>query len=199
MSISVTSARTAIYLLPYINHTVTVAVQLKQEAGSGHGYPAIPCRDNATITTNYSCRISGRRNHSWPAGSACVLTAGRDVLGDRRVLLSGPAARWVCTGECRQGLVRVAHGARPGVRGSLRGRRGAGGRVPTAVAPAWVWAARCSAPEPSGDNRTCVPAKRELPSDRGVPGRGATRPIAPYRAINYSAEVRIREDGATGC
>ena len=34
MSISVTSARTAIYLLPYINHSVTVAVQLKQEAGA---------------------------------------------------------------------------------------------------------------------------------------------------------------------
>ena len=57
MSISVTSAWTAIYLLPYINHTVTVAVQLKQEAGSGHCYPAIPRRDNTTITTNYSYRI----------------------------------------------------------------------------------------------------------------------------------------------
>jgi hypothetical protein len=57
MSISVTSAWTAIYLQPYINHSVTVAVQLKQEAGSGHCYPAIPRRDNTTITTNYSCRI----------------------------------------------------------------------------------------------------------------------------------------------
>ena len=57
MSISVTSAWTAIYVQPYINHSVTVAVQLKQETGSGHGYPAIPCRDNTTITTNYGCRI----------------------------------------------------------------------------------------------------------------------------------------------
>jgi hypothetical protein len=57
MSISVTSAWTAIYLQPYINHSVTVAVQLKQEAGSGHCYPAIPRRDNTTITTNYSYRI----------------------------------------------------------------------------------------------------------------------------------------------
>ena len=39
MSISVTSARTAIYLLPYINHSVTVAVQLKQEAGSATVIP----------------------------------------------------------------------------------------------------------------------------------------------------------------
>ena len=51
MPISVTSARTAIYLQPYINHTATVTVQLRQQAGPGHGYPAIPCRDNTTITT----------------------------------------------------------------------------------------------------------------------------------------------------
>ena len=33
----------------------------------------------------------------------------------------------------------------------------------------------------------------------GVHVGGATRPIAPFDAINYSAEVRIREDGVTGC
>ena len=59
MSISVTSAWTAIYLLPYINHSVTVAVQLKQEAGSGHGYPAIPCRDN-TMISRVGCTARSR-------------------------------------------------------------------------------------------------------------------------------------------
>jgi hypothetical protein len=36
-----------------------------------------------------------------------------------------------------------------------------------------------------------APAGRESLSDGGVPGRGPTQPIAPYRAINYSAEVSL--------
>jgi hypothetical protein len=38
---------------------------------------------------------------------------------------------------------------------------------------------------------TGTSAGRESLSDGGVPGRGPTRPIAPYRAINYSAEVSL--------
>jgi hypothetical protein len=40
---------------------------------------------------------------------------------------------------------------------------------------------------------TSASAGRESLSDEGVPGRGPTRPIAPYHAINYSAEVSLRE------
>ena len=41
---------------------------------------------------------------------------------------------------------------------------------------------------------TCATGKRPVCLTlMGVHVRGPTRPIAPYRAINYSAEVRIRE------
>ena len=32
----------------------------------------------------------------------------------------------------------------------------------------------------------------------GVHVGGPTQPIAPYRAMNYSTEIRISEDGASG-
>src|SRR6266566_9529700 len=35
------------------------------------------------------------------------------------------------------------------------------------------------------------PQDESCPSDGGVPGRGPTQPIAPYRAINCSAEVSL--------
>jgi hypothetical protein len=41
-------------------------------------------------------------------------------------------------------------------------------------------------------------AEGESLSDGGVPGRGPAQPIAPYHAINYSAEVGISEDGVDG-
>jgi hypothetical protein len=40
---------------------------------------------------------------------------------------------------------------------------------------------------------TSASAGRESLSDGGVPGRGPTQPIAPYNAINYSAEVSLKE------
>jgi len=40
---------------------------------------------------------------------------------------------------------------------------------------------------------TSASARRESLSDGGVPGREPTQPIAPYHAINYSAEVSLQE------
>src|ERR1700733_10967696 len=39
---------------------------------------------------------------------------------------------------------------------------------------------------------TSASAGRESLSDGGVPGRGPTQPIAPYRPIRHSAELSIR-------
>jgi hypothetical protein len=36
-----------------------------------------------------------------------------------------------------------------------------------------------------------VPGRCGSLSDGGVPGKGPTRPVAPYGAVNYSAEVRL--------
>ena len=74
---------------------------------------------------------------------------------------------------------------RAGEPAAVRGRPGSGQRG-------------TATPGPPGDAGARAPAKRESLPDGGVPGRGPTQPIAPYGAINYSAEVSISEDGING-
>ena len=156
----------------------------------GRPGPDVQARGSALFVPLW---LSGRRTWSWPAGSACVLTAG--------------GACWVTAASCcpalRHGgsVAGSVAGARFGsreaqarVRGSLRGRRGRPeGRVPTAVA-----AARCSAPEPSGDDRTCVPQSGSRLQMEGVQAEDRHAPLPPYCAISYSAEVSIWEGSVPG-
>jgi len=68
----------------------------------------------------------------------------------------------------------------------------------------WTWTCRPPAVDPALRRRcgrgsnipvTSPSAGRESLSDGGVPGRGPTQPIAPYRPMRHSAELSIREDG----
>jgi hypothetical protein len=154
-----------------------------------HG-PDVQARGSASFVPPW---LSGRRNHSWPAGSACLLTAGPGVLGDRRILLPGPAAWWVCTGS----VAGAWFGSRKAqARGAWIASRAPGEAVGQGAdrggGPTWIWAARCSAPEPSGDDRTCVPQSGSYLQMEGLQAEDRHNPL-PHIALSTTAPKSVYE------